>query len=134
MKLATIRPKVGALDMRRAATLTGSPDATPRMRGRAGMERRERWLCQNPFCVDCLTEGRKTAINTQADHQVPLWAGGVDDETNLATRCTDHHAKKTACEAGMRAKGGYDETLCTCGKHHAIPDQHPPHRPGLRIA
>lgn len=78
--------------------------ATPRTRGRKWMNRRERWLMDNPLCCDCQAEG-KVSQGEEVDHIVPLWAGGADDESNYASRCKPHHAAKTAREAAARARG-----------------------------
>lgn len=77
-----------------------------RLRGRAAVERRTRWLSENPLCKSCLDEGRPTP-GYQVDHVIPLWKGGPDDESNLATLCRHHHASKSAKEAAERARGGY---------------------------
>jgi 5-methylcytosine-specific restriction enzyme A len=95
--LQTLRPGL--------QTLSARPDATPRQRGRAWMERRERWLRAHPLCCDCEAEGRVT-VGEEVDHQVPLWQGGADDESNFATRCKAHHKAKTAEEARERAALG----------------------------
>lgn len=79
--------------------------ATPRTRGRKWMTRRERWLMDNPLCCDCQAEGKVRQAD-EVDHQVPLWAGGEDAETNYASRCKPHHKVKTAREAAARARGG----------------------------
>ena len=102
MKLQTLRPRVQTIPGRLqiAATLS-----TQRLRGRAAVERRARWLREHPLCVDCQAEGTLTA-GEEVDHDVPLWKGGTDDESNFATRCRDHHAAKTKREAGERARGG----------------------------
>ena len=102
MKLQTLRPRVGTAPgrLQMAATLQ-----VERLRGRAGQRRRERWLRDHPTCVDCEAEGRVGA-GEEVDHVIPLWKGGADDESNLATRCKAHHREKTAREAAERARGG----------------------------
>jgi hypothetical protein len=58
------------------------------------------------------------AAATVPDHRIPLWAGGPDDlEKNGDALCTEHHDAKTACEARMRAAGGWMSTPCICGQH-----------------
>lgn len=76
-------------------------DATPRLRGRAWMERRANWLYSNPLCVHCQERG-ETRMADEVDHITPLWAGGRDDESNYQSLCKADHAAKTAAEAGQR--------------------------------
>lgn len=100
----------GRLQM--AATLS-----VERMRGRAAVERRARYLRLHPLCKRCDQQG-KVAAATIIDHIHPLWAGGVDDyEANGQGLCTEDSDAKTACEATMRAGGGWLSTPCTCGQH-----------------
>jgi hypothetical protein len=42
---------------------------------------------------------------TEVDHTLPLWAGGREADDNRLSLSTDCHAKKSAREAEMRAKG-----------------------------
>lgn len=77
-----------------------APDAH-RLRGRAGMERRARWLYAHPLCVDCLPSGRVTA-GTIVDHIIPFEQGGADDESNLQTMCKAHHDAKSERERRAR--------------------------------
>lgn len=82
---------------------TGRPDATPRMRGRAAVDRRAAYLRAHPLCVRCSEQGR-SAIAEHVDHIRPLWAGGADDyETNGQALCVPCHDLKTAAEAKERA-------------------------------
>jgi 5-methylcytosine-specific restriction endonuclease McrA len=53
----------------------------------------------DPECVDC---GR-TSNWWDADHEVPLWAGGGHDPVNIVRRCVPCHREKTKREAGERA-------------------------------
>lgn len=102
MKLQQLKPRVATIPgrLQMAATLS-----TQRVRGRRAVDRRARWLREHPLCVDCTAEGRVGA-GEEVDHEVPLWKGGADDESNFATRCKEHHAAKTKREAGERARGG----------------------------
>lgn len=114
MKLQSLKPRIATVPgrLQMAATLQ-----VERMRGRTGMERRKRWLQDHPLCVECEKEGRVGAA-TVPDHAIPLWAGGEDDlEANGQSLCKAHHDPKTACEARMRAAGGWMATPCTCGMH-----------------
>ena len=118
MKLTILKPRVqtipGRLQM--AATLS-----TQRLRGRAAVERRDQYLRLNPLCGRCTTIGRVGAACTP-DHVVPLWAGGPDNlVTNGQPLCREHHDEKSACEARMRAAGGWLSTPCTCGQHPNSP-------------
>ena len=103
MKLQTLKPRLGTVPgrLQMAATLT-----TQRMRGRAAVNRRARYLEQHPLCVECEKEGRVTAADV-VDHRIPLWKGGADDESNFQSLCqTPHHDAKTAQEARERAALG----------------------------
>lgn len=114
MKLQMLRPKVATVPgrLQMAATLS-----TQRLRGRAAVERRDRYLRLHPLCAECERHNRVRAA-TVPDHVVPLWAGGADDlDTNGQPLCTEDHDAKTACEARMRAAGGWLSTPCTCGQH-----------------
>src|SRR5690349_1609547 len=68
-----------------------------RMRGRAGVVRREQFLLENPLCRMCHDEGRVTAAD-EVDHVIALAHGGRDVWSNLQALCYDHHAAKTAEE------------------------------------
>lgn len=106
MKLTSLKPRLATLRASPLSSLITNPYATPRLRGRAGVNRRARWLSLNPMCVDCAAEGRNAGVGDEVDHIVPLWKGGKDDESNFATRCTPHHAAKTAREAAERGHPG----------------------------
>lgn len=79
------------------------PGVTPRLRGRAGVERRERWLRRHPLCVHCAREDRAVPA-TVVDHIKPLADGGEDHEKNFQSLCTNHHDAKTAAEATARSR------------------------------
>ena len=70
-----------------------------RLRGRKSVERRKRWLRENPLCVHCQAQGRVRAA-TELDHIVPLFKGGAEDPTNLAGLCHDCHLEKSLAEKG----------------------------------
>ncbi|WP_395407957.1 HNH endonuclease [Pseudoduganella sp. UC29_106] len=101
MKLTTLKPRLITLGTSRIASIPSTP-ATPRLRGRAGVERNERWKRDHPLCVICEASGI-TAVVEEVDHIIPLWKGGADDETNLQSLCKPCHATKTAAEASERA-------------------------------
>lgn len=100
MKLKTLKSTLPTLKVG-LPTLTTNPASTPRLRGRAGVERRRRWLEQHPLCAKC-EEAGITRAATVPDHIVPLWKGGADDDSNLMSLCAPHHAEKTAAEAAER--------------------------------
>lgn len=74
-----------------------SDGATPRLRGRAGVEQRNRRFVMFPACVECKKLGRlrKTA---EIDHVIPLSQGGSDTDDNVQGLCLEHHAQKSALE------------------------------------
>lgn len=103
MKLNTLKPRLATLNTLR---LTAQPLETGRLRGRAAVDRRAKWLSLHPLCEECEKVGKVTAGNV-VDHIVPLWKGGLDDyETNGQTLCHEHHDAKSLIEAGERARGG----------------------------
>ena len=102
-RLQTIKPMVQMLDTRRVKMLqTFNHYATERTRGRAWMERRAKWLRANPLCCACEAAGYVT-VAEEVDHITPLWAGGLDDESNYQSLCRECHAAKTEAEAKIRA-------------------------------
>lgn len=115
-RLTTLKPGLASIPSRLQA-LTTNPGTAQRLRGRAAVDRRARYLTDHPLCVECTKAGMTTAATTP-DHKVPLWAGGQDDlEENGQALCHPHHDAKTNCEARMRAAGGWLSTHCTCGQH-----------------
>ena len=95
-KLATLQPRVGIADLSIATPLKPQTNAA-RLRGRRAQERRKRWFALHPLCVHCEQRGR-TTIATQLDHVVPLFRGGVDDDSNFQSLCLACHQAKTADE------------------------------------
>lgn len=115
MRLQTLKPRIPSAGGR--LTQVGRLRATERLRGRAAVERRERYLRMHPICGNCDKHDR-TAASTVPDHTVPLWAGGADNlEANGNALCGECHDAKTECEARMRAAGGWLTTPCICGQH-----------------
>jgi 5-methylcytosine-specific restriction endonuclease McrA len=68
-----------------------------RKRGETLQDRRYALFRRQPFCVRCRVE-----VATIRDHIVPLWAGGVDDETNTQALCVPCHNLKTQAESRLR--------------------------------
>lgn len=95
--MKTLRPRVKVAPQRIQSAKSGDN----RMRGRAGVERRAKWLRAHPLCIDCEAEGKVTAAE-EVDHEVPLWQGGADNESNFASRCIPCHKAKTDREAKVR--------------------------------
>lgn len=58
------------------------------------------------FAYRCHISGREITDGTpwEAEHIKPLWAGGMNRESNLAPALVDPHKVKTAEEAGRRSK------------------------------
>jgi hypothetical protein len=118
VKLQTLKPRLATVPGRLQAAATLS---TQRLRGSKAVKRRRSWLDAHPLCVQCDKEGAVTAA-TVPDHIVPLWAGGPEDlERNGQSLCAQHHEAKTACEARMRAAGGWLSAPCACGQHGPDP-------------
>lgn len=79
-------------------------DHDGRLRGRKAQARRLRLWSKDPCCAKC---GKLTDYPSgfQADHIVPLFKGGEDDEKNMQVLCSGVngcHAKKTAEDLGHR--------------------------------
>jgi 5-methylcytosine-specific restriction protein A len=82
-----------------------SPDSN-RLRGRAGVERRARWLSAHPLCVHCEQENPpRVTAGAQVDHVIPLEDGGRDDESNFQTLCKPHHDAKSQADRARRRGG-----------------------------
>lgn len=100
VKLKTLRPRLATLVTQRIQS-----QETQRLRGRAAVDRRARWLELHPLCCMCEAEDRVTAGDV-VDHRIPLWKGGADDyEANGQTLCHAHHDAKSKQEAAERARG-----------------------------
>jgi 5-methylcytosine-specific restriction protein A len=104
-RLHTLKPRLQAANTNRLTVMAPNPTSTPRLRGRAAVDRRARWLSLHPLCVECEKVGRATAADV-VDHAIPLWEGGKDDESNFQSLCqTPCHDAKTSAEATRRARG-----------------------------
>lgn len=103
MKLTTLKPRLATLNTQR---IMAQPVEVERLRGRAAVDRRAKWLTVHPLCVECEREGKVTAGKV-VDHIIPLWKGGADDyEANGQTLCDPHHDVKSKAEAAERSRGG----------------------------
>jgi 5-methylcytosine-specific restriction enzyme A len=115
VKLTMLKPRLPTVDTRRVA----QTQATERIRGRALQTIRDRILTRDNGLCQCALCRQTGDINLAADvdHEVPLWAGGAETDTNRISIARACHDEKTACEAAMRASAGYLSTPCTCGRH-----------------
>lgn len=105
-RLPTIQPRLAVLATLPGRTLTTKAGASERVRGSAWARIRNQVLVRDAYiCQGC---GRVSADN-EVDHIKPLEQGGHPTAlTNLQTLCKGPdgcHTKKTAREAGQRAKG-----------------------------
>jgi 5-methylcytosine-specific restriction protein A len=101
-RLTTLKTRLSGPSAR-VATLTQSPEATPRIRGRRWMRIRQEALLAGKYqCVDCGC----LSLRNEVDHDVPLEQGGSNEQTNLRIRCPTCHAAKTAREAASRGPPG----------------------------
>ena len=83
-------------------------DATPRLRGRAGIAQRERRLRRtNYLCEDCSSEGRLT-LATVVDHIIPLAHGGPDTDETTRNLCDEPNRQRTAEQFGHDYRHGSD--------------------------
>lgn len=78
--------------------------ATERGYGAAWRKRRDLYLAENPYCVQCWSEGHEVQAQ-QVDHIVPKRLGGADDESNWQPLCDHHHSVKTARDNGGFGNG-----------------------------
>jgi 5-methylcytosine-specific restriction endonuclease McrA len=88
----------------RACATCGRPGCTEhrgtrtlRTTGRRLQQWRYQLARMQPFCARCHVE-----VATVRDHVVPLWAGGLDVETNTQALCVTCHDAKTAAETRWR--------------------------------
>ena len=100
-RLKTLKPRVQMVgDRIPGLSAATNPMVAQRLRGRAGVERRARWLYLHPLCKHCEEQTPpRVTIGKVVDHVIPLWKGGPDDDSNLQTLCDEHAKEKTAREA-----------------------------------
>ncbi len=103
MKLQKLKPRVASTGNR--IPTAAEVHRSKRLRGSALQARNRRLFQQNPICVDCAklgeVEARRqgyTITVDEWDHVESLAKGGVDDESNLAGRCLNHHRDKSERE------------------------------------
>lgn len=82
----------------------GTPSSQgKRIRGRKGVELRQRRLRNEPLCRMCKEAGIVRAA-TVPDHIVPLAKGGTDTDNNIRCLCAEHHDQVTREEFGHRKR------------------------------
>lgn len=101
-KLQVLQNRVGMARLQVGAPMPKAGEQ--RMRGGNLQRRNDRFLRRYPLCRRCEELGFVEPA-VQCDHVVPLWAGGVDDESNLQGLCIPCHDAKSKLEAAMRARG-----------------------------
>jgi len=93
---------------RLGGNITGMTASTDkRLRGRAAVQRRARWLALHPLCVKCMAAGHVTEAH-EVDHIVPLFKGGADEPDNLQSLCKPCHEIKTRTDLGWRPQAACD--------------------------
>jgi 5-methylcytosine-specific restriction protein A len=102
--MQTLKPRLQAANTTTVKPLADTPGSTPRQRGRAWMERREKLLRANPLCAMCLQRGMSTPAR-EVDHVTPLHQGGPDVDSNTQNLCVSCHKEKTALD-GSRWRNG----------------------------
>lgn len=102
MKLTTLKSRLSTVGPRLSAlpVATGSVE---RKRGSAGVRDRDRIRKRDKGeCQNCGWLGR------DVDHDVPLWAGGSDDDDSKRVLCGVCHDAKSKLETAQRNRGMYD--------------------------
>ena len=78
-----------------------------RIRGRILQRIRDYYFAQYPWCVSCLSHGKKV-LATQLDHIVPLFKGGKDEDDNRQGLCDQCHDDKTREDLGWKQSTACD--------------------------
>ena len=78
--------------------------STERGYGAAWRKKRNEYLLENPFCVQCWALGREQYAE-EVDHIIPKRLGGADDESNEQALCKQHHSMKTMKELNRARRG-----------------------------
>ena len=76
-----------------------------RKRGRAGQRDRAEVIAEEPFCRECLKQGKHVRTDV-VDHIIPLAWGGSDTRGNKQGLCDPCHDKKSAAERAFGRGGG----------------------------
>ena len=99
MKLTMLKPRLKASAAQRVQQLEG----TPRISGNSLYAIMKRFERAHPrVCAECRRQGL-VGFGDELDHIVPLHLGGKESDDNRQWICREHHAEKTAREAGGRA-------------------------------
>lgn len=70
-------------------------------------KKRQEYLVEHPFCVECRSKGRATAA-TIVDHILPIKMGGAPlDDCNLQGLCWSCHSRKSVKEGSRFQKKVY---------------------------
>lgn len=106
MKLTRLQSSIPTLD-RTVKVLEITAGATQRLKGpkyQGVNGRNTLWLMYHPLCAVCVATEASDDVRpgVDVDHIVPLWEGGLDDETNLQSICRRHHDEKTREETKRR--------------------------------
>lgn len=115
-RLTTLKPRIGTVSGR---LQLAAAQQTERIRGSALQAIRRRILYRDAGicrCDDCQRAANLKPA-TEVEHYLPLWAGGQEDDSNRYAINPACHEAKTACEAAMRSRSGFDLSACTCGRH-----------------
>jgi len=76
-----------------------------RKRGRAGQRERQQVLDEEPFCRECLKQGKRVASDV-VDHIWPLAWGGSDERRNKQGLCDPCHEEKSEREREEDRRSG----------------------------
>lgn len=104
-KLQRLKPRATPFASNRKLHTLERVHDEKRLRGNALIARNRRLFQANPLCVECVKMGEDTArargytvVVDEWDHKIPLWEGGIDNETNLQGLCFKHHDEKSERE------------------------------------
>lgn len=95
-RLGKLNKRIKTLDMR-----TKPLKGTERIVGREHSNIRTRILIRDNFtCQSCKIQFTKQFL--EVDHIIPLYAGGLESDSNRQLLCTECHNAKTLLEEGQR--------------------------------
>ena len=104
-KLNALKPSIQTL----RTSLRSSASGDERIRGWALTKIRERILSRDKGicqCARCKLHGHLKSASI-VDHTVPLWAGGLEHDSNRQSINTECHDAKSLHEAACRSRGEY---------------------------